>query len=62
MTDEEINKKVNQVKEIGGMTVNERLFATDLMDSFDRAKKTDKELAKRILLTLKIDNPLLKKF
>ena len=55
MTDEEINKKVNQVNGIGGMTVNERLFATDLMDLFDKAKKLDKELAKRILLALKID-------
>ncbi|GAB5408141.1 MAG: hypothetical protein BalsKO_05060 [Balneolaceae bacterium] len=55
MTDEEINKKVNQVNGIGGMTVNERLFATDLMDLFDKAKKVDKELAKRILLALKAD-------
>jgi len=56
MTDEEINKIVNQVDGIGGMTVNERLFTTDLMDLFDKAKKTDKELAKRILLALKVDN------
>ncbi|MDW5288771.1 hypothetical protein [Formosa sp. PL04] len=56
MTDEEINKIVNQVDGIEGMTVNERLFTTDLMDLFDKAKVTDKELAKRILLALKVDN------
>ena len=38
------------------MTVNERLFAKDLMVSFYKAKKTDKKLAKRILTALKIDN------
>jgi hypothetical protein len=38
------------------MTVNEGLFTTNLMDFFDKAKKTDKELAKRILLALKVDN------
>jgi len=55
MTDKEIKKKVNQVNGIGGMTVNERLFATDLIDLFDKAKKADIELAKRILLALKVD-------
>ena len=44
MTNEEINKRVNQVNGIRGMTVNERLFSTDLMDAFDKAKKTDKDL------------------
>jgi hypothetical protein len=55
MTEEEINKRVNHVNRIGGMTVNERLFATNLMDLFDKAKKTDKELAKRILRALNVD-------
>jgi hypothetical protein len=55
MTEEEINKRVNHVNRIGGMTVNERLFATNLMDLFDKAKKTDKELAKRILRPLNVD-------
>ena len=55
MTDEEINKRVNQIDGISGMTVNERLFVTDLMDSFEKAKKTNKELAKRILKALKVD-------
>ena len=61
MTNEEINKRVNQVNGIRGMTVNERLFAADLMDAFDKARKTDKDLAKRILLALKIDNSSINK-
>ena len=61
MTIEEINKRVNQVNGIRGMTVNERLFAADLMDAFDKAKKTDKDLAKRILLALKVDNSSINK-
>jgi hypothetical protein len=56
MTNEEINRRVNKVSGIKGMTVNERLFTTDLMDIFDKAKKTDKEFAKRILLALNVDN------
>ena len=55
MTNEEINRRVNKVSGIKGMTVNERLFTTDLMDIFDKAKTTDKELAKRILLALNVD-------
>lgn len=55
MTDEEINSKVKHVNGIGGMTVNERLFATNLMTLYDKAIKTDKELAKRILFALKVD-------
>jgi hypothetical protein len=61
MTNEEIYKKINQVEGIGGMTVNERLFATDLLDSFDKATNTDKELARRILVALKVDNNSIEK-
>ena len=56
MTDEEIHKKINQIEGIGGMTVNERLFATNLRDSFDNAQKTDKDLERRILSALKVDD------
>ena len=55
MTDEEIYTRVNKVDGISGMTVNERLFATGLLDTFDQAKKVNKDLAKRILTTLKVD-------
>ena len=56
MTDEEIRHRVSTVKSIQGTTVNERLYATDLMAVFDRSKTTDKELARRILLFLKVDS------
>lgn len=61
MTDEEIYKRINRVDGIGGMTVNERLFATGLLDTFDKAKKVNKDLAKRILTALKVDNDSIKK-
>ena len=54
---EEINRKVKQVDGLGGMTVNERLYESGLMEIYDNAKKYDKELAKTILQALKVDNP-----
>jgi len=54
---EEINKKVEQVDGLGGMTVNERLYESGLMEIYDNAMKNDKELAKSILQALKVDNP-----
>jgi len=41
--------------DIGGMTVNERLFATGLMDMFDRLKLTDKPRARQLLEAIKLD-------
>ena len=55
MTKEEIYEKANSVIGIGGMTGNERLFASGLMDTFDKAKKKDKYLARTILQALKFD-------
>ena len=57
MTDEEMIEAVKQVDGLGGMTVNERLFASGLMDEFDRAKKTDKAKARLILELLHVDKP-----
>jgi len=54
-------KAVNQVDGLGGMTVNERLFASGLIDEFDTAKKSDKAKAKRILELLQVDNPSIEK-
>jgi hypothetical protein len=52
MTVEEIKNKIEEVKKtepISGMTVNERLFVTGLLDEFERAKQNDKQKAKTIL-------------
>jgi len=55
MTKEEILDKVKKVDGLVGMTVNERLFVTGLMDTFDKAKNKDKELARMILEAIRVD-------
>ena len=55
MTKEQILEKVKRVDGLGGMTVNERLYVTGLMDTFDMAKRQDKELARFILETIRVD-------
>lgn len=55
MTKDEIYKKVKKVDGLGGMTVNERLYLTGLMDTFDKAKNKDKELARMILEAIRVD-------
>jgi len=55
MTHKEIYKKANNVVGLEGMTGNERLFESGLMNEFDNAKKTDKHLARTILQALKFD-------
>lgn len=53
--EEEIFQKARQVIGLEGMTVNERLWASGLMSTFDIAKKNNKELAEVILMALKVD-------
>ena len=55
MTDEKMIKLVNKVNGLGGMTVNERLFACGLINEFDKVIKTDKE-------DKKVDIPLFEIF
>ncbi|WP_108423986.1 hypothetical protein [Flagellimonas amoyensis] len=55
MTKEEIYLKANSVVGIEGMTGNERLWESGLMDEFDIAKKSDKDKARTILQALKFD-------
>ncbi len=55
MTLETIYEKASGIIGIEGMTVNERLYVSGLMDTFDQAKKNDKDLAKTILKALKVD-------
>lgn len=61
MTKEDILVKVKKVDGLGGMTVNERLYVTGLIDTFDEAKEKDKELARYILKAIKVDKPSIDK-
>lgn len=56
-----VMKGISKVVGIEGMTVNERLFATDLMELFDKMKKTNKEYAQYILKSLKVDRESIEK-
>ncbi|MFY0629658.1 MAG: hypothetical protein JXR05_04700 [Flavobacteriaceae bacterium] len=51
-----VNVGLSKAIGIQGMTVNERLYATDLFDYFDKYKKSNKEYAKYILKALKVDS------
>jgi len=61
MTKEEILQAVRQVDGLGGMTVNERLYVTGLMNEFDSSKKHDKVKAAYILELLQVDKPSIDK-
>ena len=43
MTKEEILEAVRQVHGIGGMTVNERLYASGLWDEFEKSMREKKQ-------------------
>jgi hypothetical protein len=55
MTKEEIYLKANSVEGLDGMTTNERLCSSGLMEYFDFAKIHDREKAKVILQAIKVD-------
>ncbi|MBI4930814.1 MAG: hypothetical protein HY841_08640 [Bacteroidetes bacterium] len=48
-------RKINATEGLDGMTTNERLFVSGLMNEFDIAKLKDKVRAKQILRCLKLD-------
>ncbi|MGQ1947957.1 hypothetical protein ACT3CD_12750 [Geofilum sp. OHC36d9] len=54
-------EKVQKVVGLGGMTVNERLYVTGLMDEFDKTKRKNKTRAAQILRILRVDEPSIKK-
>jgi hypothetical protein len=61
MTNEEILQAVRHVEGLEGMTVNERLYVSGLMDEFDKTKKHDKVKAAYILEMLQVDKPSIDK-
>jgi hypothetical protein len=61
MHKDKIIEKATSIKGLGGMTVNERLYASGLIDLFDQSKSEDKETARFILIALKVDKDSIKK-
>ncbi|MBK7689714.1 MAG: hypothetical protein IPK62_06465 [Bacteroidetes bacterium] len=49
LTEQEIIDLISKVEGLRGMTVNERLYASGLMDEYDQAKVYDADKAKKIL-------------
>lgn len=61
MTEQEIIDAICKVDGIRGMTVNERLYVSGLMDEYDKAKWNDTKKAKRILELICDDDLILKR-
>jgi len=61
LIDEQTFFRIQNIVGLSGMTVNERLWESGLMDEFDRAKKKDKMRAKEILRWLRVDEPSIEK-
>ncbi|WP_316794088.1 hypothetical protein [Pedobacter frigoris] len=53
--DEYIQKKIAAIDGLDGMTVNERLHISGLMNEFDTALLNDKARAQQILTLLNVD-------
>jgi len=54
-------EKVQNVVGLAEMTVNERLYATGLMNEFNKTKKKNKTRAAKILRILRVDESSIKK-
>ncbi|SMC60715.1 hypothetical protein [Pedobacter nyackensis] len=55
LIDEQTSNRIQNINGLLGMTVNERLYASGLMDEFDTARLTNKSRAKQILRWLRVD-------
>jgi len=53
--------RINKIEGLSGMTINERLFVSQLMDEFDKARIMDKRRAKEILSLLQVDQATIDK-
>jgi hypothetical protein len=54
-SDKAIIKKIESIEGLGGMNVNERLWASGLMNDFESALLHDEIRARQILTWLKVD-------
>jgi hypothetical protein len=61
LKDEQTFWRIRRIDGLHGMTVNERLFASGLLDEFDNVKKNDKSRARLILKWLQVDEPSINK-
>jgi hypothetical protein len=61
LIDEQTYFRIQNIEGLSGMTVNERLWESGLMDEFDKVKKKDKNRAKEILRWLRVDEPSIEK-
>ena len=57
LTNEQAYSRIQDIEGLSGMTVNERLYVSGLMDEFDKVKTTNKNRAKEILRWLRVDEP-----
>lgn len=57
LTNEQTYIRIQNIEGLSGMTVNERLYVSGLMDEFDKVKNTNKSRAKEILRWLRVDEP-----
>ena len=56
MKEKTIINLISKIENLGGMTVNERLYVCGLMNEFDKALINDKAKAKKILELLRVDD------
>ena len=61
LIDKQTFLRIQNIVGLSGMTVNERLWESGLMDEFDRAQKKDKMRAKEILRWLRVEESSIKK-
>ena len=61
LIDKQTFLRIQNIVGLSGMTVNERLWESGLMDEFDRTQKKDKMRAKEILRWLRVDESSIKK-
>lgn len=54
-------EKIQNITGLDGMTVNERLYVSGLMDEFDKVKRRNKTRAAQILRILRVDKPSIDK-